>query len=119
MTGGESLSGSSLELQHLERGPALHVATSVRTAGVVAVDEVLQDVIDVGHPIEPTSVERRAIALVQDRAVEPLDHRVVVGRARRDPVMGDAQLLAGPAEGVTDELGPVEFLTDVKPLRRP
>jgi len=86
---------SSLQLQHLERRPALHVATSVRAAGVVAVNEVLQDLVDVGQPVEPTPVEGHPVALVQDRAVEPLDHRVVVGRARRDPAMCDPDRLRG------------------------
>src|SRR5512138_362060 len=89
VTGGESVSGSSLQLQHLQWRSALHVSAAVRTSGVVAVDEVLQDVVDVGQPVEPTSVEGHSVALVQDRAVEPLDHGIVVGRARRDPMVGD------------------------------
>jgi hypothetical protein len=98
------VNGSSLQLQHLHGRPALHVATSVRTAGVVAEDEVLQDVIDVGQPVEPAPMEGRAIALIQNRAVEPLDDRVVVGRAGRDPVMGEPELGAGLGERATSEL---------------
>jgi mRNA degradation ribonuclease J1/J2 len=111
--------GSSLQLQHLERNPALHVATAVRPSGVVAVHEVLRDVVDVGQPVEPAAVKRRSVALLEHGSVEPLDDRVVVRRAGRDPVMIDPERLTGRSEGVADELGPVEFLTGVKPSRPP
>ena len=64
-----------------------------------------------GQPVEPASVERRAVALVQDRAVERLDHGVVVGRSRRDPLVTDPELGAGARQRVSSELGTVSLST--------
>jgi hypothetical protein len=113
------LNSSSCRLQHLGGGPALHVVAAVAPTGVVAIEEVSQDPIEVCHAVESPAVERRPVALLQDRAVEPLDDRVVVRRTRRGPVVGELQLLDGGAEVPSDELRAVEFLTGVKPQRPP
>src|SRR6266498_5568092 len=95
VTGGEPLISSGKPLQHLGGDPPLHVVPVVASTSVVPVKEVLQYPIEVRQSVEPAAVEGWPVALLEHRAVEPLDDGVVVGGSGRGAVMAELQLLDG------------------------
>jgi hypothetical protein len=76
----------------------------VASSGVVAIDEVSQDRLEIRESDEAPAVERRPVALLEHRAVETLHDGVEVGRPRRGPVMGELQLGDCGREVLADEL---------------
>lgn len=106
-----------MRFENLQRDAPGHVGAVVAALGVVASEEALQLGLELGEGVEALAVKRRSVELLQDPALHALADRVVVGRTRRDAVMGDRELGQVRGEGLAGELGTVEFSTTVKPER--
>jgi hypothetical protein len=103
------------------RAAAQEVAV-VATAGVVELQPALELGVEVGQASEVLAVERRPVELLERGALEAFADRVVVGRAGRDAMLADAEVLKVAGECLASELGAVvsedraEF--DPMPARR-
>jgi len=93
---------------------ATHEVAVVATAGVVVLEPALELGGQVGQASEVLAVEGRPVELLEGGALEALADRVVVGRARRDAMVVDAEVLQVAGDRLAGELGAVEFLMVVK-----
>jgi len=88
-------------------------------AVLIVVDQPrLQRLVQQRDIVDAAAVEVGSVELLQDGAVEAFADRVVVGRPRRYPVMGQPQLRGAGLEGLADDLRPVEFLSPNPPMDR-
>jgi hypothetical protein len=86
---------------------AAHEVAVVATPGVVVLQPALELGVKLSQASEVLAVESRPVELLERGALEALADRVVVRRARRDPVVTDAKLLKTAGEPMTGELGPI------------
>ena len=83
---------------------AAHEVAVVAAASVVGLEPALELGVEVGQASEVLAVEGRPVELLERGPLEALADRVVVGRAGRDAVLADAELLEVAGERRAGEL---------------
>jgi hypothetical protein len=87
----------------------------VATPGVVGLEPALELGVEVGQASEVLAVEGGPVELLEGGPLEAFADGVVVGRAGRDAMVVNGEVLEVGGEPTAGELGAVEFLTGVKP----
>jgi hypothetical protein len=93
---------------------AAHEVAVVAATGVVGLQPALELGVEVGQASEVLAVEGRPVELLEGGALEALTDGVVVGRAGRDAMVVDGEVLEVAGEPTAGELRAVEFLMAVK-----
>ena len=82
-----------MSLEYLQWDAPGHVVAVVSPFGVVAMQEALQLVVELGEAVEALAVERRSVELLEDRPLHALADGIVVRRTGR---CGDGSRRARP-----------------------
>ena len=86
---------------------AAHEVAVVGAASVVGLQPALELGVEVGQASEVLAVEGGPVELLEGGALEAFADGVVVGRARRDAMLADTEVLKVAGERLADELGAV------------
>jgi len=100
-------------------GAAGHEVAAVGSSGVVGLQPALELGVEVGEAGEVLAVEGRAVELLEGGALEAFADGVVVGRARRDPVVTQAALAIAAVNWRPVNSGPLSLRIPVSSAPMP